>query len=107
MSKRILALEKMIAGGSTDPFARYALALEYKSAGRADDAFTAFQDLRSSNPDYLAMYLMCGQLLKELGRTPEARKWLTAGIAVATAQPGPAGDKALHELQGLLEELAD
>ena len=48
------------------------------------------------------MYLMCGQMLEKVGRTEEAREWLTAGIAAA----GKAGDgHARGELEAALSTL--
>jgi predicted Zn-dependent protease len=101
MSKRLAYLEKITAEGSTDPFAWYGLALEYKTLGRVDDALRTFETLRKSTPDYVAMYLMCGQMLIDAGRDG-ARAWLEAGIAVATAKKD---SHALGELEAALDSL--
>ena len=102
MSKRLAVLEKMTSAGSTDPFAWYGLALEYKSVGRPDDAVATFVKLRALDPAYVAQYLMCGTLLLELGRPAEAGEWLQQGIATARAK----GDShALSELQDALARL--
>jgi predicted Zn-dependent protease len=94
MSKRLEMLEKM-AAQSADPFARYALAMEYAKVERWDDALATFQALRSASPDYLPMYLMAGQLLIDRQRGAEACQWLEAGIDLARRT----GDtKALGEL---------
>ena len=99
MSKRLAVLEKMTAAGSQDPFAWYGLALEYKGLGRHAEAVDTFTKLRGIDPGYVPQYLMCGGLLLELGRAPEAREWLTAGIATAQSK----GDThALSELQDAL-----
>ncbi len=104
MSKRLLMLEGMVAKGTTDPFAWYALALEYSNAGRLDDALNTFQKLREQSPTYVPMYLMCGQTLVKAGRKAEGREWLEAGITAARA----AGNThALSELQSALGELED
>jgi hypothetical protein len=42
--------------------------------------------LRDLHPDYVAMYLMCGNLLAGEGRKDEARAWLETGIAKAKAK---------------------
>ena len=73
MSKRLAMLEKMVEGGSKDPFHWYALALEYSGAGRVDDAAKTFAALRTIDPGYVPMYLMCGSLLAKAGRATEAR----------------------------------
>jgi predicted Zn-dependent protease len=83
MNKRLEMLEKMVASGSADSFARYALALEYKREGRAEDALAAFVALRAADPDYLPMYLMAGQLLIDQSRGEEAKGWLVPGMELA------------------------
>ena len=101
MNKRLEMLEKMVASGSADSFARYALALEYRKEKRIDDSLAAFTTLREKDPDYLPMYLMAGQLLIEAARGPEAKPWLEAGIELARRK----GDsKALGELETALAE---
>jgi tetratricopeptide (TPR) repeat protein len=101
-SKRLAVLEKMTSAGSTDPFAWYGLALEYKTLGRAEDAIATFDKLHALDPGYLAQYLMCGTLLAELGRHGEARTWLTDGATRARAK----GDgHALSEIEDALARL--
>ncbi len=101
MSKRLEMLEKLVASGKADSFAQYALAMEYRNAGRTDDALAAFGALRTADPDYLPAYLMAGQLLVEASRTSEARGWVEAGIELATRK----GDaKARNELAAVLAE---
>ncbi len=86
MNKRLLMLEKMVASGSADSFARYALALEYKKEERIDDALAAFEALLVADPNYLPQYLMAGQMLIDVARQEEAKTWLSAGLKVAQAQ---------------------
>ena len=102
MSKRLAYLEKITSEGSTDPFAWYGLAIEYKTLGRVDDALRTFTALRSQSPEYVAMYLMCGQMLAGLARTDEAREWLEAGVKAATAKRDT---HALGELEAALDSL--
>jgi tetratricopeptide (TPR) repeat protein len=99
MSKRLEALQKMIAGGTTDPFARYALAMELKSLGRLDECAAAFVALRESDPNYVAQYLMAGGVAEQRGNKDEAREIYGEGIARAKAK----GDAhALGEIQQAL-----
>ena len=79
-------LEKAVAGGSTDPFARNALALEYIGAGRLDDGVLTFRDLRALDATYVPMYLMCGTALAKAGRVEEARVWLQDGVVAARSK---------------------
>jgi predicted Zn-dependent protease len=101
VSKRLAYLEKITSEGSTDPFAWYGLALEYKTLGRVDDALRTFTSLRSQTPDYVPMFLMCGQMLADVGRA-EAREWLEAGVKAATAKRDT---HALGELEAALDSL--
>jgi tetratricopeptide (TPR) repeat protein len=101
MSKRLDFLLKVTAG-SDDPFAWYGLAMEYRSLSRFDEAVAAFEHLKSRSPDYVPMYLMCGQTLESMGRRDDARAWLTAGITAARSK----GDAhSLSELEGALSTL--
>jgi hypothetical protein len=101
MSKRLDFLLKVTAG-SDDPFAWYGLAMEYRNLSRFDEAVAAFERLKSRSPDYVPMYLMCGQMLESMGRHGDAHAWLTAGVAAARSK----GDAhALSELEGALSSL--
>ncbi len=82
-TKRLLFLESLVQKGTDDPMAYYGLAMEYRGAARVDDALRIFTELRDKKPDYVAMYLMCGQLLQEADRKDEARVWLNEGISWA------------------------
>jgi predicted Zn-dependent protease len=98
-SKRLAFLEKTTAGGSTDPLAWYGLAMEYRKLERWDEALQTFTTLRTMKPDYVAMYLMCGQMLEGLSRETEAREWLEAGIVQAKAS---GNSHAASELESAL-----
>jgi hypothetical protein len=97
-----LYLEKVTAAGTDDPMPWYALAMEYRALGRHDEALQTFTTLRARKPEYVPMYLMCGQMLEGLGRADDARAWLEAGVAAAR-QKGDA--HALGELEGALAAL--
>lgn len=100
MSKRLEMLEKLVALGKADSFTRYALALEYRTLGRIDDAIRVFEALREADAAYLPMYLMAGQTLTVAGRSAKAAEWLEQGIALARSR----GDsKTLGELEAALE----
>jgi hypothetical protein len=97
-------LTKMVDAGSKDPFHWYALAMEYRSLDRSDDALVAYGNVRERFPDYVPTYLMGGQVAHELVRLDEARTWLTQGLLVAAKM----GDgKAQTEIQQLLDSLDD
>ena len=96
-------LEQFVAAKPTDAFARYGLALECAKLGDDDAALTHFQKLLESNPEYVAGYFQCGQLLGRIGRVEEARKLLSNGIVVAQKT----GDMhARDEMQAALSSLS-
>jgi|SRR5687768_5865420 tetratricopeptide (TPR) repeat protein len=102
VNKRIAFLEQAVRSGSADSFAYYALGMEYRKEGRVDEALAIFTELRARDSDYLAMYLMAGQMLTEAGRKIDAREWLEAGIALARERSDA---KALGELETALTEI--
>jgi predicted Zn-dependent protease len=103
VSKRLDFLVKMTSAGNEDPFVWYGLAMEYRSLSRFDEALTAFEALRTRTPEYVPMYLMCGQMLESMGRAADARAWFTSGIEAARKK----GDShAAGELEGALAALA-
>jgi predicted Zn-dependent protease len=101
-SKRLAFLLKTTASGNRDPFVWYGLAMEYRSLERTDEALATFEELRRAAPDYVPMYLMCGQMLEKMARPADAKGWLTAGIEAARKK----GDAhAASELEGALAAL--
>ncbi len=101
-NKRLAFLEKITAEGSVDPFAWYGLGQEYRNLERYDEALQTFVALRTRNPEYVAVYLMAGQMLEKIARKDEAREWLEAGIKAARAK----GDShAQGELESALGAL--
>ncbi len=101
-NKRLAFLEKVTAEGTEDPLAWYGLAMEYRKLERWDEAIQTFAALRTRKPEYVAMYLMCGQMLSEASRKDEAREWLESGITTAQAK----GDShAVSELESALSTL--
>jgi tetratricopeptide (TPR) repeat protein len=101
-SKRLEFLQKLTSSpgpSGADPFAWYGLAMELRSLERFDEALTTFEALRQKSPEYVAMYLMCGQMLEKLGRIDEARAWMTSGLEAAQRK----GDShAASELEAAL-----
>lgn len=102
MNKRLAMLESMIAKGTTDPFVRYARALELRSEGRLDDALAALDEVRSLHPQYVPTFLMAGQIAVTLEQPELARSWLAQGIDVAKAARD---EHARSELQSALDAL--
>src|SRR5438270_450093 len=103
MSQRLSMLDNMIAKGSKDPFVFYARAMELRGIGRLAEAMDAFCKLRESYPDYVASYLMAGQLAIELGDHALAREFFEQGERLARAA---GDDHAQSELARALAALA-
>lgn len=100
--KRLKMLEAMIEKGTTDPFVRYARALELRGLGQLEQALEAFAELRALHPRYVPTFLMAGQVAISLGKTEEARSWLTDGVNVAREERD---EHARSELQQALDGL--
>ena len=99
---RLEAIEKRAREHPEDVFANYALAMEYASAGRVDDAIDAYRALHQRRPDYLATYYQLGKLLAQAGRREEAREVFDAGVNVARRA---GNEHTLNELQEALSQL--
>jgi tetratricopeptide (TPR) repeat protein len=106
MSKRLAMLEAVTAKGSTDPFAWYGLAMEYRNLNRLEEAERAFTRLREIDAGYLAGYYMGGQVLVALGRFDDAREWFERGLSLAGAQGNPKTESELREALAELEDRA-
>jgi predicted Zn-dependent protease len=102
-NKRLAYLEKLTREGSDDPMAWYGLAMEYRKLERWDEALQTFTALRTRRPDYVAMYLMCGQMLEGVDRKDEAREWMEAGLAAARAKGDGHAASELEAALALLE----
>jgi len=99
---RIDSLLGFIQQKPQDPFPRYALALEYKNAGRLDEARATFDALMSAHPDYTAAYLHAGNTLLALGLRDDARAVYQRGVEACVRR----GDAhARGELEGALASL--
>jgi hypothetical protein len=77
---RIDALRTFIAGHPSDPFPRYALALEYKNGNQLPEARDEFAALMRDHVDYVAAYLHAGNTHLALGDRTAARETFTRGI---------------------------
>ena len=95
-----------IAQKSKKPLPWYGLAMEYRSAGRIDEALATFEQVQVLDPGYVAAYFMCAQMLAERAAPGDHARALTLldnGIAAARRT---GDDHAVHEMEGLKETLA-
>lgn len=95
-------LQDFLKDNPNDAFARYGLALEHVKAGNIEAGLSEFKTLLEKNPDYTAAYQMAGQTLADAGRTEEAIKMLSDGIACARRT---GNNHAMSEMESLLQEL--
>jgi tetratricopeptide (TPR) repeat protein len=101
-NSRVAALQEILKDSPNDAFARYALGLEYSSAGEADAALSEFAQLLTAHPDYTNGYFMAAQTLDRAGRSGEARAMLQQGIESARRTNNR---HALSEMEAMLDEI--
>lgn len=101
--KRLAFLEKVTAAGTDDPLAWYGLAMEYRKLQRWDESLQTFTTLRTRKPDYVALYLMCGQMLGEADRKADAREWLESGLAMAKSKGDSHAASEIESAMALLD----
>jgi tetratricopeptide (TPR) repeat protein len=100
-SERIKILEQFVAEDPTDPFNRYALALELAKSDRLK-AKEILDQLINSNPDYVPAYYQAALLYLQLSLNEEATIVIEKGVSQAKMQRN---QKAANELRGLLDEM--
>lgn len=98
---RVEQLKAILAQDPTNILSRYALGMEYSSAGDVDAAVAEFKVLLKSNPDYANAYFMAAQALASADRIEEARQMLTDGIAAAKRS---GNQHAESEMQAMLDD---
>jgi uncharacterized protein HemY len=101
-SPRLKQIQAWLAETPDDPELRYALAMEYRSAGDDERTVESLRSLIADKPGFVASYLMLAQTLVKLVRDDEAKEVLHRGI-VAAKQAG--NEHAMGEMQTLLDSL--
>ncbi len=99
MNSRLEQLESLARQDPGDPFIQYAIALEYVSSKRLEEAAGILEGLMAASPDYTAGYHQGGRVYELLDRMDDARRCYESGIVVAERQ----GDaKDLEEMREAL-----
>ena len=98
MSKRLELFDKLLAGGSKDPFHHYARALELRSLGRGTEALEALAAVTREFPDYVPSYLIAAQLASQEADARAAQDFCDRGV-LAAERAG--NEHALGELRDL------
>ncbi len=102
--KRLLQLEALMASDPSDPFLPYAIAQEFASAQKWDEAATRLEAIYGQFPDYLATYYQWGMALIHLNELSKAMDVLQKGYTLANRQDEK---KVANEIGALIEELED
>jgi len=100
--KRLEAFRQFVAKRPADPFARYSLAMQLRSMGRADEAASELREVAQRSPEYVPAYIILGQVLEGLGDGAEAARVYEAGVAAATRA---GNEHARSELSRALDSL--
>ena len=104
MNHRLDQLRAMLADEPGDTFLRYAIALELRRMGRAEEALDGLAALLRDEPGHVASYYQLASLLGDVGRSADAVHTCEAGMLQCIV----AGDrKARAELAELKEQLLD
>ncbi|MFT6867101.1 MAG: tetratricopeptide (TPR) repeat protein [Cyclobacteriaceae bacterium] len=90
---RIKQLIKFMEEDPTDPFPKYALAIEHLQIDKQQSR-KLFEDLLKNHPDYIGTFYHAANLYSELGEREKAEETFEAGIKKA---------KALNESHALKE----
>ena len=90
MPSRLETLRSIVAQGTADTFAHYALAMELRTQGQLQQAWQVFEALLQGHADYIAAYAPAADTLVGLLRNQEARELLRQGIVSAKGNPTPA-----------------
>lgn len=80
---KIDQLKAFLTMDANDGFTRFALAMEYRKAGKLEEARSTFRDLLKRDPDYVGAYYHLGKLLSEMGFDDEARFIYEKGVECA------------------------
>ncbi len=102
--QRLRRIDEMLAARPSDPFLRYARALELLGLGRDAEAMAAWTALADSDPAYPATYQAAGQHLADRGRPAEAADWYRRGIPAARAAGEARMAAEMAEALALLED---
>jgi tetratricopeptide (TPR) repeat protein len=83
---KIKQLARQIKQNPGDSFSKFALALEFRKQGEFKKARILFEDILSSDPDYVGVYYHLGKLYEALDQLKDAQKLYEDGIEIADQQ---------------------
>jgi Tfp pilus assembly protein PilF len=82
---RLEMLKVMVEKDPFDSFAKYALGLEYISNNEIELARKTLEELRTADPNYVALYYQLGKVYELLGDEHSARKIYEQGLFVSAS----------------------
>lgn len=100
---KIKQLARQIKNNPGDSFSKFALALEFRKEGEFKKARILFEDILSSDPDYVGVYYHLGKLYEQMQRTTDAARLYKKGIAIADEQDETRTKSELQEALGMIE----
>ena len=100
MDERLEQLRLLAQKDPDDPFIKYAIALEYMSSNRFEEAAEILESLMIISPDYTPGYHQAGRVYEELDRLQQARTCYERGIVIAEQQ---GNSKDLEEMRAALD----
>ena len=100
---KIKQLARQIKNNPGDSFSKFALALEFRKEGEFKKARILFEDILSSDPDYVGVYYHLGKLYESLDRLDDAQNLYQKGIIIADEQDEKRTKKELREALQQLE----
>lgn len=100
---KIKQLARQIKNNPGDSFSKFALALEFRKQGEFKKARILFEDILSSDPDYIGVYYHLGKLYEALDRLNDAQTLYQKGITIANNQDKQRTEKELKEALQQLE----
>lgn len=100
---KIKQLARQIKHNPGDSFSKFALALEFRKEGEFKKARILFEDILSTDPDYVGVYYHLGKLYEALDRLTDARELYRQGIPKAEEQDENRTKTELQEALKLVE----
>jgi len=83
MISRLEQLKKFLEDEPVDAFTHYAIAIEYVSLRKHDQAIAKFEEVFALDPNYVAAYHQLGLLYAKMHMSNDALKIFEQGIQVA------------------------
>ncbi|NGP88640.1 tetratricopeptide repeat protein [Fodinibius halophilus] len=100
---KIKQLARQIKNNPGDSFSKFALGLEFRKNGEFKKARILFEDILSSDPDYVGVYYHLGKLYEALDRLTDAKELYNDGIEVAQTQSETRTEMELKEALNQVE----